>query len=430
MDVITYSLRSDQPHSDEYYWAITVFTDEVVARVERDLGPHITAFQDYLRKSEREDPRTRPEYGFELLMLGIFWRVYGQKALQLARLPRHTLTVLARWRQREGMVKIAADAARGALITLFLSRNGYPSPEQGALTLRHLDRLLNWLAAAGDFEQEVQRLRGWQAFFVEQPPEDTRDQMRAITGVADWFSARSEVVLGQYTPHVERFLEETHPHYRWREDRVFCGRQRAEYHLNMVGTMIMNRAFRTAFLATDQKVVLVPPCMRIKPADQCQAQPTPFGERCAGCEPRCHIHQVTKLGEKHGFEVFILPRELASLAPNQSTRKGLTGMGIVGVSCPLTNPQGGWKTRDMNLPAQGLLLDYCGCSWHWHLTGGIPTNINFRQLLRILDMPDTGSRRTQPAQPKEACTVENHPREKNTSGSIAVVIGDDPPSTS
>jgi len=430
MDVITYSLRSDQPHSDEFYRAIAEFTDEVVARVERDLGPQITAFQEFLRKSGREDPRTRPEYGFELLMLGIFWRVYGRNALHLARFPQRSLTVLARWHQREGVVKIVADTARGVLGTLFLSRDGRHSSELRDLTLRHLDRLLDWLTAAGEFEQEVQRLRGWQIFFVEQPPEARCEPMHAITNVADWFSVRSEAVLGQYTPHVERFLKETHPRYHWREDWLFCGRRRVEYHLNMVGTTIMNQAFRAAFLATDRKVVLVPPCMRIKPADHCQAQLTPFGEHCAGCEPRCHIHQVTRLGEKHGFEVFILPRELAALAPSQSTQQGLTGMGIIGVSCPLTNPQGGWKTRDMNLPAQGLLLDYCGCSWHWHLAGGIPTDINFRQLLRILDIPDTGSRRMQPVRQREACTAENPcARERSTSDSFAVAVGDNPPST-
>jgi hypothetical protein len=106
------------------------------------------------------------------------------------------------------------------------------------------------------------------------------------------------------------------------------------------------------------------------------------------------VHQVTKLGEKHGFAVFMLPRELASLAPGQSTEASINGMGIVGVSCPLTNPQGGWKARDLNLPAQGLLLDYCGCPWHWHLEGGIPTEINLNELLRVLDIPTRQSAET------------------------------------
>ncbi|MBN1304969.1 MAG: hypothetical protein JXA13_11090 [Anaerolineales bacterium] len=59
--------------------------------------------------------------------------------------------------------------------------------------------------------------------------------------------------------------------------------------------------------------------------------------------------------------------------------------GIVGISCPLTNVSGGWETKTMGLPAQGLLLDYCGCPWHWELDSqGFPTAINLRQLLKLI----------------------------------------------
>jgi hypothetical protein len=30
----------------------------------------------------------------------------------------------------------------------------------------------------------------------------------------------------------------------------------------------------------------------------------------------------------------------------------------------------------------GVLLDYCGCRYHWH-KAGIPTDINFDQLLQV-----------------------------------------------
>jgi hypothetical protein len=382
MDAITYSLRADQPRSDPYYRDIAAFTDEVIARADHDLGALITVF---VNSPEHDDAWTGPEHTFELLTLGVLWRVYASRALKLNRPSQCLLSALAALREHSGPVKPAVDGVRGALATLFLARNGHVDLAPDTLTPAHLARLIDWLAATGDFDQEVERLRVWQAFFNAQPPDQTVPQIAAILAFADWFAARSLEVLGRYTAHVERFLHETHPHYRWREDVIFCGRQRVEYHLNMVGTEIMNRAFRAAFRATGKKVVLVPPCMRAKPADECQARETPFGEQCAACEPRCHVHQVTKLGEKHGFAVFIMPRELATFSPGQGAQAALTEFGIVGVSCPLTNAQGGWKAKKLHIPAQGLLLDYCGCVWHWHLGGGIPTAINLRQLLRLLE---------------------------------------------
>ncbi len=150
-----------------------------------------------------------------------------------------------------------------------------------------------------------------------------------------------------------------------------------------MGTEILNRAFREAFLKTGRKVVLAPPCMRAQPDGVCQARSTPFGDCCTACTPGCRVHQVTKLGEKHDFDVLIMPHEL-SVFSNSKIKPTKDGtVAIVGVSCPPTNFSGGWETKDLNIPALGLLLDYCGCPWHWHKEG-IPTDINFRQLLWVL----------------------------------------------
>jgi hypothetical protein len=375
MDAITFSLRADQTRSDQYYRDIAAFTDEVLARADHDLGAILTA----LAASEGDAARTASEYAFELLTLGALWRVYGQRSLKLARPSQRVLSALAVLRERSSLARPAVDVLRGALATVFLARNGHAVPVPEPPTLAHLDRLIDWLAATGDFEQEVTRLR---AILSIQP---TGDQIAAVLALADWFAPRSLDALGRYTANVERFLHETHPSYRWREDVIFCGRARLEYHLNMVGTEIMNRAFRAAFLAAPRKIVLVPPCMRAKTADECQARETPFGEQCAACEPRCHVHQVTQLGKKHGFAVYIMARELTSFSPGEGAQAAMTEFGIVGVSCPLTNAQGGWKAKKLHIPAQGLLLDYCGCVYHWHLDGGIPTAINLRQLMHLLE---------------------------------------------
>lgn len=395
MDPITYDLRRDARHSDRYYQEIATFTETVVAEAEARLGVLVAGYRRWLAETEREPLRTTPEYLFELLTLGVLWRIYANHAPELGPLPRRVLAALARWRERGGAVKVVADRARGVLSMLFLSRNGHraaPAPDYA-----HFLRLVDWLEAVGDFKEEVRRLRGWQAYWAEQPAHQVRDQIAALLALAVWFEARSLDALGAYTPHVERFLQEEHPSYRWRENRVFCGRQRVEYHLNMVGAQIMNTAFREAFLATARKIVFVPPCMRARRFGGCEATTTPYGARCAACEPGCRVHHITKLGEKHGFAVFMLPDDLAGLSPEAITSPGATSsqdipsLGVIGVSCALTNIFGGWKTRRLGIPAQGVLLDYVGCHWHWH-KNGIPTDTNVRQILRALDVaPRRGS---------------------------------------
>ncbi|MCI0476190.1 MAG: DUF116 domain-containing protein, partial [Anaerolineales bacterium] len=312
--------------------------------------------------------------------LGVLWRVYISAACGLGALPRRALMDLARVRERNQRLKPMADALRGILASWFLSQHARTETD-APRSLETLDRLLGWLQATGNFNEEVKRLNNWRDFFAAQTPEQIADHLAAALAFADWFEARSADALGRYTRDVEEFLCATHPQYRGRADALFCGRQRVEYHLNMLGTEILNRALRASFLQARRKIVVVPPCMRAQSDAECQARATAFGAQCAACTPGCRIHQLTRLGEKYGFGVFILPDELKTFSGKTSGADDRVG--IVGVSCVLTNAPGGWEMQTLGVPAQGLPLDYCGCRWHWH-KDGIPTDINFQQALRVL----------------------------------------------
>jgi hypothetical protein len=383
-EVITYSLRDGQRRSDEYYRTIADFTDEVLAEAQAQLGPSLTAFRDYVASNGVETPRGRDEYAFELLTLGVLWRTYSARARNLLPRQRRLLDKLVQWRQRYDFWKPAVDSLRGLLAARYLFPHRRPPAYWMAPTLSHLQQILDWLGATGDFKEEIKRLEQWQGYLVRRAGPEANRQLAEVIDFAGWFQGRALEVLGRFTPHVEQFLAETLPDYRWREDGIFCGRQRVEYHMNMVGTEVLNRAFAESFRKTERKVMLLPPCMRAKPDGECKAQMTPYGERCAACTPSCRVHQATKLGEKHGFAVFILPHELSVFSGGKVKPANDGQVGVVGVSCPLTNVTGGWETRDLGVPAQGVLLDYCGCSWHWHLAGGIPTDINFKQVLKLM----------------------------------------------
>lgn len=379
MEVITYSLRDDQGKSDQYYRAVANFTDEVLAEAERRLAKPVAEFQSYLKTTGREAPRTFAEYALELLNLGVLWRVYAGQALSLPRIAREILFRLVGLRQRRPDLQQRVDFLRGILMTLFQPPGHRYEPPRP--TLANLDRLLLWLEATGNFDELARRISRWRSYLSGW----TAPLEEAIK-FADWFEDRSLAVLGCYTSQVGHFLANRFPDYRWRYDMIFCGRQRVEYHLNMVGTEVLNRAYRKTFLETSRRLVLAPPCMAAQPEGKCQAQATLFGASCAGCTPACRIHQLTQLGKKHGFEVRILPDDFSVYRSQPAGAESSDRIGVVGISCVLTNTSGGWQTRRLGLPAQGLPLDYCGCSYHWH-PQGFPTDVNFQQLLRSLEKP-------------------------------------------
>jgi hypothetical protein len=238
----------------------------------------------------------------------------------------------------------------------------------------------------------------WRDYLAQLDEQGAQAILARCLLLAEEFAAESEPVLGAYTTNVAKFIEDLEDgpdtpfargcRSRWRYDAGLVTRSRVEYHLAMLGSEILTRAYRARYLAAPRKIVIVPDCLcarsrRVEGEDgnPCAAKLTSLGYRCAGCTPTCRVHQVTRMGEKHGFEAYILPDDLRGIGLGSCSR--LEGAGVVGVSCALTNWDAGWMVNDAGVPAQGVLLDYAGCRSHWHDTGR-STNLNFARLLEVV----------------------------------------------
>ncbi len=378
--IITYGLRSNGRDSGGYYRTIAAFADDWLADVLRDADVirAIAGFREFWRARGPADAnRSDAEYALELLALGVMLHEHGGEA---ARLPRRWADLLQwlvaaqdRWPKAESAIK----TARG-WVNWLARRDGVRTTSSG-----DIDRLLAWLRANGQ-NTRADRFARWRDYF-----ETSRmsENFATLAALATDFAADSLFALGPYTAGVEHFLADEAPHYQRRYDAEFVSRSRLEHHLGMLGTEILNRAYRERFLAAKRKIVIVPPCMRAQPEGKCKAVPTPFGAQCQHCTPTCRVHQITKLGEKRGFAVYIIPDELRVFGAGS----GLGDTGVVGVSCALTNWSGGWEADGMGIPAQGVLLDYVGCNYHWD-EKGIPTDTNLRKLEEVVD----GQRQTHP----------------------------------
>lgn len=163
---------------------------------------------------------------------------------------------------------------------------------------------------------------------------------------------------------------------------MFCTRGRVEYHLNMVGAELMNRAYRERFLRTKKKKVLLPICMRLKGEASCQAVRTDEGWVCQGCAKNCQVNRISAMGRETGFTALLIPH--ASIAFDRRNAADMPGeTGIIGVACLLNLISGGYRAKELGFEPQCVLLNYAGCVKHWH-PEGIATSIDLNQLQQIL----------------------------------------------
>ncbi len=104
---------------------------------------------------------------------------------------------------------------------------------------------------------------------------------------------------------------------------------------------------------------------------------------CSDCLPGCRVNKLRKEGKRRtgseSFDVYIIPH--ASDLSLWSPKPGEPVRSVVASACVTTLVEGGWELKRYNVPAQCVLLDYCGCSKHWS-EKGITTSFNMDELRR------------------------------------------------
>ncbi len=371
MDTVTYSLREYNElasHSSAFYEKADAFADQVLLQAE------VAGIEGIARQRSDE---VLEELVFDLLLLGVLWNSYQKNAVGFPRQLSGIYRSLFQLRKRYPFVKPLIDKLRGWL-TFVLVRQADAVPQ--GLSLTALEKLLVWLEATCEYRQETKHLRRWQQCFLQQSKAE--ENLEKIVEFATWFERESAEKLGSFTQRVDLFLTGAAKNYHWREDAIFCGRKRVEYHLNMVGATIMNRTFRHRFQQAAQKVVLLPLCMNTRQNGGCQAKQETRGWVCGRCTPKCRICQITQIGEKEGFEVLLVPHSSGFTRWLEQWRDQ-DQCGVVAVACVLNLLAGGYEMKSLCIPAQCVFLDYCGCQKHWRHEG-IATDIDEGRLLQIV----------------------------------------------
>jgi hypothetical protein len=377
MNAPTYTLRPSGFPPDHYLRSVARLADEVLA-AGTGLRPIVDSYGCWIEHVGREPRRSEVEYLLEALTLGVLWRARGTDATRRAGASFEFVDALAAHRRAGGA------RVRDGSTSLILSLDAPFEPGHPAPTLGDLDRLLTWLIASGEYDDEAARLEGWEEF-LRADPLSAEETLEEIVAFAIGFEAWSEHALGMFTGGVQRFFRDELPRRRWREDTIQCARRRVEYHLNMVGSEILNRAWRDGFLRCERHVVVLPGCMRSRGDTDCAAARTALDLRCTGCTKSCAVLTATRVAERAGAEAVAVVHgsDFSRFLRSPALRGG--NVGIVGVACVPGLLGAGWRACASGLPAQCVLLESSGCE-HWRDVGR-PTSLDLGELERVLGTP-------------------------------------------
>ena len=323
MDKIIFPYRLD----DEYYTKVKAFGDE---------------FIEYSHNFDFESD----EQSLEALCIGVYWYLYGTTALDLNSNIHQALANLAEYRRAFPEDKPFIDELRGKLLTKFLFKPFEKNDEK--LTDENLELLINFLEATGDYIDQIPHFRNF------------HHDLDDCIGLTKWFCKNSTKYLGEYTSDLNDYLENNGSSHLMEEDVIFYHGHELEYHLNMLGAEIMNRIFRDDYEKRPRKAIVLPGCMNSN-NKKCKAKEDRLGHVCTFCNPKCNVYRIAK--QYCDYEVYIVSHE--STAFKGAKKEDKYELGIVGITCVLNLISGGWKSSNLSIPPQCVLLEHVACKSHW-----------------------------------------------------------------
>jgi len=129
---------------------------------------------------------------------------------------------------------------------------------------------------------------------------------------------------------------------------------------DLVDVYVQNVSERERFEKTKKRALFLPHCSRKYMDNRCQAvfNPKLPSYKCGHCSEDCLVNEATRLGEKRGYDVYVLPGGSCVL----DILKRNKYEGIVGVACGQEVRLGGEGLKQMGLAGQAVPLIKNGCA--------------------------------------------------------------------
>lgn len=376
MEVVTYNLNL-QFNNTSFYEVLSKFTSDFLKLRSHEVIADIEKYINY-RKFYNASLRTFDEHFLEYLSMGVMLNKYSRNAMSSSVLINNFLIILYKNRNRIATAKPFIDKVRGFLSFRYLTKTHNLTDIENAGQLK---RLLQWMEASGEYTEDVLRLKQWYNYIRRLSAESQRSLLKNIQNTAFNFEIKGRLKLNVYTCNIELFKVKSLNEHHYKENYLFCNRHEVEYHLNMFGAEILNRALKNDFLKTTAKVILLPTCMCQPVTGKCRAVYYDQKLRCTACSLGCNINKKRKFYASQNIEVVLIPHS-SGFSKYLSYWKNQNTTGLIGVACVLNLLKGGYEMQQLNIPSQCVFLDYCGCKKHWH-KNGIPTDLNEDQLLKV-----------------------------------------------
>jgi hypothetical protein len=184
--------------------------------------------------------------------------------------------------------------------------------------------------------------------------------------------------LSVYTTNLKHHLEELSTCKKLGDRRL--GFKEHQYFLSMLEIELINRINKKKFLGADQKIALLPHCLKDFNAD-CLSESDGFDMVCKRCSKDCFINSLSRILTRHQVHPYIWMRSDFRKLGMKLKSENKT-LGIIGIACIPELMAGMRKCAKYRIPVVGLPLNANRCArWFGEF---LPNSLNLNQLEILL----------------------------------------------
>lgn len=184
-------------------------------------------------------------------------------------------------------------------------------------------------------------------------------------------------ILNPFTPHVNEHLNEQ-PFFAIRDGVMRL--KEWQYHVYMLEFALVNRINREKFAACENKLALLPHCLRDLMKD-CKAESDGTDLLCGHCSNKCYINEISLLFAEKGIKPYIwMTANLGKIIRNNNPDK--KSLGIIGIACVPELINGMRRCFKKGIPVVGVPLNANRCG-RW-MGEFYPNSVNLNYLRTII----------------------------------------------
>ncbi|MCK4632024.1 MAG: DUF116 domain-containing protein [candidate division Zixibacteria bacterium] len=161
---------------------------------------------------------------------------------------------------------------------------------------------------------------------------------------------------------IDDFVQQASRETNERDDNDLRQTKKVQYLLEAVSFRIYDRLNREAFNEKKDTILILPDCLSIH-EKECEKTDLPYGDVCQGCLDDCQANLIRRLGARYCVKTVFSKRKLSEQIEHYATRS--ESLSVVGIACIMMLADGMRTAAELNVPARGVLLNFCGCE-HWN----------------------------------------------------------------